>query len=124
MAHIVKIGTTYGALALLSTYSVSNPDLVTPAVIYSKAVSLQSGGALGVGWAACAWKWKTFSTAERTALRVVIPGASAAVFIETMDEGYAGQVYTAIARWPELKPETSHLFPFDLRFVNMVEYTP
>jgi hypothetical protein len=122
--HTVKIGTSYGALALLSSYNISNPSLVTPVIPYSVTIPTASGAVRGQGGMACMWRWAVLETAERTALRVLIPGASAEVYIETPDEDYNNDVYFGVAKWQKLEPDKSHLPSFELFFQNLTVYTP
>jgi hypothetical protein len=119
---MAKIGTTYAGLATFAALGVDDP-IEKPVVPYS-VVRNQSGGAMGVGWAQAVLEWPFLSNADRQTLRTIIPGASASVFVELPDETYTPTTYTGAALWPELRPENSQAVRFQLRLVNLVEYTP
>ena len=119
---MAKIGANFAGLATFAALGIDDP-IEKPVVPYS-VVRTQDGGALGVGWAQAILEWPFLSNADRQTLRTIIAGASAEVYVELPDETYTPTVYTGIALWPELRPENSQAARFELRIVNLVEYTP
>jgi hypothetical protein len=71
---------------------------------YSKSDALLDGMVRGQGWMTTNWKWVWLTTAERTALKALCPGASILTFIKTRDEGNLFNIYRAIMVWPD-KPD-------------------
>lgn len=122
--HTVKIGTTYGGLALLSTYNIPDPDFISPATPYAKTVNLASGKTLGQGVRMAYWRWEVLHSDKRQLLYAIV-GMSADVFIETPNQFYDNEECTAIAHWPaEPRMTRAHLPAFELMFTNILAYTP
>jgi hypothetical protein len=93
---------------------------------YSEQVINQSGAALGVGWASATWTWDYMTAAQFAALRAIITTASATCWIRTMlDTGSYGY-YTGIVNFPPppYQQRAGRTQQIELRFVNLVAYTP
>jgi hypothetical protein len=124
MANTIKIGTTYGTLATFASYSIREP-VPHPVVPYAQLDRVSSGKVVARGLPQAMLTWPgVLSTSERTALRNIVAGASANVYLQIPNEAYTDTLYTGIASWPERTPENSQTPSFELLLSNLVVYVP
>ncbi len=101
MAKTIKIGTTYGGMALLGalTPAISEP-LVEP-ISYAETVELGDGTRQGLGWLVQRWHWDFLTEAQANKLRTYV----GPVYIQTWNNSGTVATYTAMLVWPEEEPE-------------------
>ncbi len=123
MANTLKIGTTYAGLSTFAARGISTP-VAHPVVPYSKLEQMASGWVVTRGFYVAQLNWEgQLSTSERTTLRGLIPGASAALYVRIPNEAYADTIYTCIAIWPAKTPENSHVPNFTLDLIKLIVAT-
>jgi hypothetical protein len=123
MANILKIGTSYGGLATFASLGISTP-IAHPVVPYSDLSQMASGSVVARGFAVSKLLWPgQLSTAERAILRGLIPGASAALYVQVPNELYSDTIYTCIALWPKRTPDNSQAPKFDLELIKLLVAT-
>jgi len=112
-----------------STVNIETLDIPAPRSTwsaYSEQVTRQSGAALGVGWISATWTWDYLTAAQFAALRTLISTTSVTCWIRTLkdDNGYA--YYTGIVNFPPppYQQRAGRTLQIELRFVNLVAYTP
>lgn len=120
---VLKIGSTFGGLATFASLGISDPT-AHPVVGYSSLAQMASGAVVARGYAVSLLRWLgQLTTAERITLRALIPGASAALYVQVPNENYVDTIYTCIALWPARTPENSHIPNFDLNLIKLVVAT-
>ena len=121
MSYEYKIGTTLGGMVTLASLGVPAPQQVfTP---FSQYIRLGDGSSKGVGFPTCEWSFGFLSEADRDALKSYCAGASATVYIRTLDQDLDWQNYEALLIWPENGEERRNGATIDivLRFDRMVK---
>lgn len=120
-----EIGSSYGAM--VNVESLTTP-LVAPRstfAAYSQDVELASGGARGAGWPLATWAWNFMSQAQRDQLKTFCVGKSAEVYIKTLQDDGAYQVYTGVMVWPSSEQvQAGRVLDLTVEFRGLVEYTP
>ena len=109
---------------------VANPPLASP-LAYTVRVECADGTVRQHGRRVCAWRFTNLSEAEFDALRALIPGKSATVWIRTLDENKFDYAYmTGVVVWPDEETIARPVSPVDstgefiLTFQNLIPYTP
>lgn len=67
---------------------------------YAEIVTAASGKSIGRGLPVCEWRFSRLNSAQRAALRVICPGASASVFLRTLTNDDTYETFSAIMHWP------------------------
>jgi hypothetical protein len=125
-----EIGTTYGNRVNVETLStLPNMGPASEFYDYSEALPTGDGARTSRGKPYAIWKWEGhIDIALFNALRVYCPGASASVYIRTLQDDYSTYAYyTATMIWPELDSYTRDAKGYKgviIRFENLVVYTP
>jgi len=133
MAYLtnLEIGTTSSTTNI--TAVLSNDSLYPTATPlgYPVRIATAAGTVRQQGGAQCAWIFPGLLQAQWVSLRALIPGASATIYIRTLDEDNYTYVYkTGVAVWPEpgdIGRKSSPKFVCDsltIRFQNLVTFTP
>lgn len=101
MQYEFMIGTTQGSMTNVEALStpVQAPEATFQA--YEDRIDLGSGGVRGVGPAVCTWRWGFLTSAQRAAMKAFCAGASATVYIKTLDDSLAYHTYRATMIWPQ-----------------------
>ena len=125
-----EIGTTYAGRVNVETLTttVNMAPKTDPLPLYAESIEMASGKSVGRGSITVKWTWGYIPQDLFTALRVICPGASAAIFIRTLLADYATYGYfTANMTWPALDSydHRKDIYqPFELAFTRCVVYTP
>ena len=124
-----EIGTTYAGRVNVETLT-TTPNMAPASKFfdYAESVQMASSVAVGRGNIYMLWDWGWIPADLFAALRVICPGASAAVYIRTLKADYTTYAYyQARMLWPELDSyeyKAGIYRPFGLKFDRGVLYTP
>lgn len=118
-----KLGTSFGSLALLSTYGIVVPHATVPT--YSQPAELGDGTVKNLGWLTCLWEWSYMSQSMYAALRVKFPLQSGIIYLSTFDDSLAWINYSAIYRFQSPLPsqDSTRRLQIQIQFVNMMVVT-
>ena len=128
--HSFEIGTTYAGRVNVETLSTTHPNMAPRSqfLAYAETATLSNTSKVGRGSPIAVWSWGFVPADMFAALRALCPGASAAMYIRTLQADYATYAYyTAIMQWPELDSyeyRAGIYQPFELRFASLASYTP
>jgi hypothetical protein len=95
-----RIGTTASNLVTLDSLGLP-PVSMAAFRDYTDPIELASGHIRGGGWSAVEWRFNYLDFTQIAALRAYCTGASADVYIETLNNAGVWDIYTAVMRWPE-----------------------
>ena len=126
-----KIGTTYGGMVNVETLSTTKPNMAPRSQYYAYAETIQTGARSYTtrGNPFTTWYWGFMPKEMFNSLRTLCPGASAAIYIDTLKEDRTTyEHYTAIMVWPDpnelefnFKDEAVNI---TIKFINLAVYTP
>ncbi len=96
-----RIGTTQANMTNIENLSVPLP--VPRAVFrdYAETVMAASGRAYGRGYPSCQWIFSLLTSEQRQQLKSFCSGASAQVYIRTLNNNDVYADYQAIMHWPD-----------------------
>lgn len=132
MAYLtsLEIGTTSTTTNVEALTGNPYPPFCQP-LGYPVRIATAAGTVREQGGNQCAWTFRALTDAQWDALRTIIPGASATVYIRTLSEDNNTYVYkTGTAIWPEPgdieRPTSSNFIcgQMTIRFINLVTFTP
>lgn len=129
-----EIGATYAGRVNVETLTAQKDNMAPKSRYYPYGETVQTGARTAVtrGAPYITWSWGFLYADMFDALRAICPGGSASVVIRSLSEdGQTYAYYTADMIWPG--PDAYEWVtlakgpgyrPFELRFDNVVEYTP
>lgn len=121
------IGTTENNLVTLRSMGIKPPlQTFKP---YTTLDETASGDLVGQGWAQDDWEFGFISDTHRALLRAYCPGASAEVYVKTLDTSIATpawKIYRAKMRWIAIEEDrqNEHRLKFRLNFKLIEDVTP
>lgn len=117
MQYEFMIGTTQGGMTNVEALSAPMPAPDATYQAYEDQIQLASGAVRGVGPAICTWNWGFITSAQRAALRAFCTGASATVYIKTLDDSLAYHTYRATMIWPQAEEvDAGRLLSVEINF--------
>jgi len=96
---------------------------------YSKIIEDAAGGTVGQGRAGDEWLWNVITDAQRAQLRAYCPGASADVYVWTLDDSLATpawKLFRGKMRWNQISEDrqSNSRLKLSLSFVYYEDVTP
>jgi hypothetical protein len=116
-----RVGPGLTTMIALEALGVPAPSKAPP-VDYPQYLDLGDGGRRGVGGLATSWRFVYLTAAQWAALRAVCPGASAAVYVQTLAADGSYRLYQAMMLMGAPKtPSADAYLDVVIEFRNMLE---
>ncbi len=122
MSYEFAVGTTVGGMVNVESLGCPAPRPGYEA--FSSMLTLGDGSVRGVGYPRASWTFDFLSGAQRAALKAFCPGASAKVYVRTMDAGRSYHTWEAVMVWNAQEENDSGIcldLRVDFRLISEVE---
>lgn len=118
-----EIGTTFAGMQPLTTLGI--PGVQSDFSDYAKSATIQDGNTRALGFPQAVWYCGYLTSAQFDVIRAICPGASANVYIATMNNDREFVRYSAIMKLPE-KYEIRNNIPkdFEITFTHLIDAEP